>query len=106
MKNIIKDLALVIFIALIAFIINVLQIKITTNITGIEQDRLGGIYDILLYLKTVIMSFNQMVIKDVVINSCGLFPKTLIAYFVIGILEISIIYECIYNKEKIILNLI
>ena len=43
MKNIIKDLALVIFIALIAFIINVLQIKIITNITGIEQERLGGI---------------------------------------------------------------
>lgn len=106
MRNIIKDLALVIFIALIAFIINVLQIKITTNVTGIEQDRLGGIYDILLYFKTVIICFNQMVIRDVIINSCGLFPRTLIIYFIIGVLEISIIYEIIYNKEKIILNLI
>lgn len=105
-KEIIKDLAIILLIALISFIVNFIQIKITTQILGIEQQRLGGIENILNYTKHVCTNFTGMIINDIIINCCGLFPRTLMVYFIIGILVIDMIYEMKYKDENIVIKII
>lgn len=105
-KKFTKNLALIFSIALISFALNVIQIKIISAIAGIDQQRLGGIEDILLQIKEVIICFKRMVLKDVIINTSGLFPKRLLIYFITAIMIVSMIYEAKYPKENIVLFLV
>lgn len=105
-KKFTKNLALIFSIALIAFALNVIQIKIASAIAGIEQQRLGDVDDLLIYTKHIFICFEDMVLKDVILNTCGLFPKGLFVYFVIAIMVVSMIYEAKYPKENIVLFLI
>ena len=105
-KKFTKSLAVFFSIALISFVLNIIQIKITSGILGIEQQRLVGIFDILLYTKEIFAYFDTMVLKDVIINTCGLFPKGILVYFVALITMIAMIYEIKYPKENIVLLLI
>ncbi len=98
-KENIKDLAILISIVLISFIVNLIQIKITTQVLGIEQQRLGGITNIALYTKHVLINFPTMILKDIILNSCGLFPKTLLTLFITLIIIIIMIND-IKNKEQ------
>ena len=84
LKEFTKSLVIIFSIALVSFALNVIQIKIISAIVGIEQQRLGGIDDMLLQLKEVIICFKRMVLKDVIINT----SKRII----------SIFYNCNYDS--------
>lgn len=105
-KEIIKDICVVISIVLISFVVNMIQINLATAIIGIEQKRLGGIHSLLYSIENVISKFSIMVIYDIILNSCDLFPKTLMVFYIIGILIISMIYEFKNKEERLSIKII
>lgn len=105
-KEIIKDMLIIISIVFISFFINIIQINITTNIIEKEQKRLGGITNIIYCTKNVFFKFSDIVVEDIILNCCGLFPKALMVFYIVLILIISMIYEVKNKGEKILIKII
>ena len=105
-KEIIKDMFIIISIVFISFLINMIQINITSNIIGTEQKRLEGIKNLIYCTKNVLSKFLIMVVDDIILNCCGLFPKSLMVLYIAAILIISMIYEVKYKEEKILIKII
>lgn len=102
-KQIVKDLVTIISIILISYMTNIIQIKIVTNILNSEQARLGGINNIIASTKYVFKTFVPKVLCQIILNSCGLFPKGIMILFVISII-ITIMINEIKNKKENLLN--
>lgn len=102
-KQILKDLSIIISIILVSYVINILQIKIVTELLNVEQIRLGGISDIIVNTKYVLLTFVPKVIYQIIFNCCGLFSKGLMLLFVISLI-ITIMINEIKNKQEELLN--
>lgn len=93
-----KDILSIIAICAIAYICNIIQIKIVGNILGLEQTRMSGIST---YIKNAIYilenSFN-MIFYTILFNSCGLYYKGLFLIF-IQIIFITVIIHSLKQKD-------
>lgn len=105
-KDIIKDLTIILSIAFIAFILNLIQINVATNIFNMETKRIAGMQKILLHIKNMFTHFTSTIFYKIFINCCGLFPNALLIVFVFGIIATSIAYEIKYKNEKILIKII
>lgn len=101
-KQIIKDLAILISIISISYIINVIQINIVTNLLNVQQERLNGIDYLLKCARNVFDTFEHKVFYVIMYNSCGLFPQALMLIFIIATLIIVSINEIKNREEKLL----
>lgn len=101
-KETLKDLVIILTIMLISFLLNIIQINLTTMLLNTKQGRLEGISNIVLNTKNILQYFPTKVVYEIIINCCGLFPKTLLIIFIIAINVIVLIYE-MKNKEESLL---
>lgn len=105
-KQIIKDLLILVSIIGISYIINIIQIKIITNILNVNNQRLNGIRELISDAKNIFLNFNYKILYVIILKSCELFPKGLML-LVTTIIIILIIINQIKNKqEKLIVEII
>lgn len=105
-KQIMKDLLIVISIIGVSYIINIIQIKIITNILDVNQKRLNGISELISDAKNVFLNFDYKIFYVIILNSCGLFPSGLMLYLIIAIIGIVMIYEIKNKKETLFKGII
>ena len=96
-KTILKKLGVGILFAGASFLLNLIQIKIANYVSGIEQQRLNGVENLLGTAWMVARNFHSMIYEIIFQESCWLFPKNYFLIFVLCILLIGIIYNL---KEK------
>ena len=87
-KQIIIDLIKSGLIAFVAVILNIVSVKIIGGIIGTEQTRLGGVSGIFNNICMIIKS-----IPDILQNTCNLFPKNLLIFYLIVLTGIIILLE-------------
>lgn len=105
-KQIIKDMSMILSILLISFAINLIQIKLTIKILETQQERLNFVSNIWNYTKYILSNLRYILIDTIVLNSCGLFPKTLMLYYTIGIIVTLMIYEIKYKDENVVVGVL
>lgn len=99
------DLLAIAVIVGVSFIINIIQINMVTNLLNTEQIRLNGVNNILKVTKNVLETFNYKVLKVVMFNSCGLFPKSLMLLFVILTMIVVLFNEIKNQGEKLLIGI-
>lgn len=95
-KQIAIDLLNGILISLFAAIVNILIVKIVGKIIGINQTRLDSFKDIWFNMYVILMFTGY----DILVNTCGLFPKYLFLIFCAIVILISSFYISKYKDDK------
>lgn len=93
-KEIIKNMIIVMLIALFCIAINMLQIKICGKIYGLEQTRTGSISEIFANIIYIITN-----VYKILVYSSELFPKYLFLIFLISISIITAIWDKKENNK-------
>ena len=95
-KQIVIDLIKGTLIALFSVIINILIVKFIGEYTGLTQTRLDSFKDILFNIYVILIFTGN----DILVNTCGLFPKYLFLIFCVIVILITTFYISKYRDDK------
>lgn len=97
-----KDILAIISICAIAYICNIIQIKIVGNILGLEQTRMSGISTYIKNAIYILKNSYSMIFYTILFDSCGLYYKGLFLILLQIILIIVIIHSLKQKDSKIL----
>ena len=102
-KLIAKQMIGIIGVTVLAFLSNILQITLITNILNLQQQRINGIGTLLQTAKQVFFQFKFYIGQTLLQNSCYLFPKNYFIAFLGSFLGLTVVF-CLKYKKKTILG--